>query len=70
MSTASTPVRMGKAGLTGWRTRVADAVAGPAARRTPFDEEQVRAVVGAAFLTLSAIYLWKVSSELVAIVRR
>ena len=36
--------RMGRAGLQGWRTKVADGVATPAAKRTPLSEDQVRAL--------------------------
>ena len=48
---------LGKAGLQGWRARVADAVAGPVARRAPVSDDQVRAAVGALFLVLSAVYV-------------
>jgi hypothetical protein len=56
MST-STPVRLGAAGLRGWRAKVGDAVAGPADRHTPLSRDQVRAIVGAAFLALSLVYV-------------
>ena len=39
----------GHAGLTGWRETVAD--------KTPASEDQVRAVIGAAFFLLSAYYV-------------
>jgi hypothetical protein len=51
------PVSLGKAGLQGWRARVADTVAGPVAKHSRLTDEQVRAVVGAAFLLLSVIYV-------------
>ena len=46
--------QFGQAGLTGWRTTVADKVASPVADKTPASEDQVRAVIGAAFFLLSA----------------
>ncbi|MBN1092906.1 hypothetical protein JKP75_10235 [Blastococcus sp. TML/M2B] len=50
-------VSMGKAGLQGWRARVADTVATPVARRSPLTDDQVRAAVGAAFFVLSVVYV-------------
>ncbi len=50
-------VAWGKAGLQGWRGRVADAVASPVARRSGATDDQVRAVVGAAFFVLSVVYV-------------
>ncbi len=50
-------VSFGKAGLQGWRARVADAVAGPVARHSPLTDDQVRAAVGALFLVLSVLYV-------------
>ena len=49
--------QLGHAGLTGWRTTVAEKVAPPVAGRTPASEDQVRAVIGAAFFLLSAYYV-------------
>ncbi len=43
-------VEMGKVGLTGWRGRAADVVARPIAGRTRFDEDQIKAILGAIFL--------------------
>ena len=48
---------MAQAGLTSWRTAVADRVAPPAAKRTPLSEDQVRAALGAAFLAVSTFYV-------------
>jgi hypothetical protein len=48
---------LGRAGLAGWRVRVADAVAQPIARRTRVDAEQVQAVVGAVFFLMSVVYV-------------
>ncbi len=50
-------VSFGKAGLQGWRARVADAVASPVARRTRLSDDQVRAAVGAVFFGLSVVYV-------------
>jgi hypothetical protein len=50
-------ITMGKAGLQGWRGKVADAVAAPVAKRTGVADDQVRAVVGALFLALSVMYV-------------
>ena len=51
--------RVGHAGLQGWRAKVADGVAGPAASRTALDEDQVRALVGGVFFALSVMYVVK-----------
>ncbi len=48
---------VGKAGLQGWRGKVADAVAEPVARRSGLTDEQVRAAIGALFLALSVLYV-------------
>ena len=48
---------VGKAGLSGWRTTLADSVATPVARRTPLSRDDVRAGVGAVFLVLSLVYM-------------
>jgi copper oxidase (laccase) domain-containing protein len=49
--------QVGLAGLRGWRGSVADVVAEPVARRSSFGEDQIRAVVGAAFLILAVVYI-------------
>ena len=53
----STATQIGQAGLQGWREKVADGVAEPVSRRTPLDEDQVRAGSGALFFVLSVIYI-------------
>ena len=58
--------QFGHAGLVGWRKAVADRVAPAAASRAPASEEQVRAVIGAAFFGLALFY---VVSTLVRIVK-
>lgn len=50
-------IAFGKAGLQGWRAKVADAVAQPVARRSGVGDDQVRAVIGAVFFVLSAVYV-------------
>ena len=49
--------KLGEEALQGWRNRVANAAAPPVTRVTPFDERDVRALVGLAFVLLSASYL-------------
>jgi hypothetical protein len=48
---------MGQAGLSTWRAAIADKVAPPAAKRTKWSEDQVRAALGAAFLAVSTVYV-------------
>ena len=48
---------VGHAGLQGWREKVADVVAPPTAKRTPVDEDTVRAIIGGAFFVLSVYYV-------------
>lgn len=54
-----TATKVGQAGLQGWREKAADAIAEPVAQRTPLEEEQVRALVGATFFLLAALYVLK-----------
>ena len=51
--------QVGQAGLQGWRGKVADGVADPIAKRTPLDEDQARALIGAAFFVLAVVYVVK-----------
>jgi hypothetical protein len=53
------PTQIGTAGLQGWRAKVGEVVAPPVAKRTPLDEEQVRAIVGATLLVLAVLYVVK-----------
>ena len=55
----STTTKLGTAGLQGWREKVGDRVAGPVSDKTPLDEEQVRAAIGALFFVLSVLYVVK-----------
>jgi hypothetical protein len=63
----TTATEAGQAGLSGWREFVADRVAEPVADRTRLDEDQVRALVGAAFFALAAFY---VARSVIALVRQ
>jgi hypothetical protein len=49
--------KLGQAGLSTWRAAVADRVAPPAAKRSPWSEDQVRAGLGATFLLVSTVYV-------------
>lgn len=55
--------QLGQTGLQGWREKVADGISQPVAKRAPLDEDQVRAVVGAAFFVLAVMYVVKTISE-------
>jgi hypothetical protein len=66
----ATATQVGQAGLQGWREKVADGIAQPVANRTQLDEQQLRALIGAAFLVLSVTYLSKAIVEVMRAVRR
>jgi hypothetical protein len=66
----ATATQVGQAGLQGWREKVADGIAQPVANRTQLDEQQLRALIGAAFLVLSVTYLSKAIGEGMRAVRR
>jgi hypothetical protein len=51
------PVALGKLAATGWRSKVADAVAEPVSRKAPVEPDQVRAAVGGIFFLLSLYYV-------------
>ena len=51
------PEHYGHAGLVGWRKAIADKVAPPASSRAPVSEDQLRAIIGAAFFALSLYYV-------------
>jgi hypothetical protein len=53
---------LGQTGLQGWREKVADGISQPVAKRAHLDEDQVRAVIGAAFFVLAVIYIVKTIS--------
>jgi len=48
---------LGQAGLSTWRAAIADRVAPVAADRTRWSEDQVRAALGAFFLTIATVYV-------------
>ena len=54
--------QIGQTGLQGWREKVADGISQPVANRAPLDEDQVRAIVGAAFFVLAVLYVVKTIS--------
>jgi hypothetical protein len=54
-----TTVELGKAGLQGWRAKVADVMGPVVARSTPASENQARAAIGALFFVLSVVYVVK-----------
>jgi hypothetical protein len=58
----ATATELGQTGLQGWRKKVADGVSQPVAKRAPVEEDQVRAVIGAAFFLLAVIYVVKTIS--------
>ena len=58
----ATVTELGQAGLQGWREKVANGISQPVANRAPLEEDQVRAVVGAAFFVLSVVYVAKTIS--------
>ena len=58
----ATVTELGQTGLQGWREKVADGISQPVANRAPLDEDQVRAVIGAAFFVLAVIYVAKTIS--------
>ena len=55
------PVGLGKSAATGWRSKVADAVATPISRVAPVEPDQVRAAIGATFFVLSLYYVIQTS---------
>jgi hypothetical protein len=58
----TTATELGQTGLQGWREKVADGISRPVAKRAPVEEDQVRAVIGAAFFVLAVIYVVKTLS--------
>jgi hypothetical protein len=58
----TTVTDLGQAGLQGWREKVADGISQPVANRAPVKEDQVRAIVGAAFFVLAVMYVVKTIS--------
>ena len=58
----TTATELGQHGLQGWREKLADGISQPVADRAPVEEDQVRAVIGAAFFVLAVIYVAKTIS--------
>ena len=58
----TTATEIGQTGLQGWREKVADGISRPVAKRAPVEEDQVRAMIGAAFFALAVIYIVKTIS--------
>jgi hypothetical protein len=52
-----TTTQLGQQALPSWRGAIANRVAPPAAKRTPLSEDQVRGILGAAFLAISTFYV-------------
>ncbi|MFW3171026.1 hypothetical protein [Geodermatophilus sp. CPCC 206100] len=59
-------ISFGKAGLQGWRAKLADALADPVARHSRLTDDQVRAAVGALFFVLSVVYVGQTLKRLAA----
>ena len=55
---------IGKSGLRGWRAKVGDGLAGPVSKRTPLDEDHVRAAVGLLFFALALVYVITTGAEI------
>ncbi len=56
----------GKAGLAGWREKVAEHAAPAVAERSPLDEDQVRAAIGGLFFVLSVVYVFGTLKKILA----
>ena len=55
------PVELGNMAATGWRAKVADALADPLSKVARVKPEQARALVGATFFVLSLVYVVQTS---------
>ena len=66
----ATVTELGQTALQGWREKVADGISQPVAKRAPLEEDQVRAVIGAAFFILSLLYIAKTISAATRQARR
>ncbi len=64
-----TAAHVGQAGLQGWRTKLADAVAPRVSARTPVGDEHVRAFIGATFFVLALVYVVKTARAAAARLR-
>ena len=66
----ATVTELGHTGLQGWRRKVADGISQPISNRAPLEEDQVRALIGAAFFVLSVVYVVKTISAATRQARR
>jgi len=66
----ATVTELGQTALQGWREKVADGISQPVANRGPLEEDQVRAIIGAAFFVLSVVYVAKTISAATRHARR
>jgi hypothetical protein len=62
-------VAIGKSAATGWRSKVADAVAKPVSKVAPVEPDQVRAAVGATFFLLSLYYVIQTGRRAAQLIR-
>jgi hypothetical protein len=62
-------VALGKSAATGWRSKVADAVAQPVSRVAPVEPDQVRAAIGATFFLLSLYYVIQTGRRAAKLIR-
>ena len=58
-----TAMELGRAGLQGWRAKLADAAVPVVARHSPLSGDQVRAGIGAVFVVLAVVYVIETSRE-------
>ncbi|SDO31417.1 hypothetical protein SAMN05428965_3485 [Geodermatophilus sp. DSM 45219] len=59
-------ISFGKAGLQGWRAKLADAVARPVARTSGLSDDRVRAVIGGVFSVPSVVHVAQTVERLTA----
>lgn len=57
------PVELGNIAASGWRAKVADALAEPLSNIAPVKPEQARAIVGATFFVLALVYVTKTTRD-------
>ena len=57
------PVEIGNVAASGWRAKVADALADPIANKAPVKPEQARALIGLTFFALSVVYVVKTTRD-------
>ena len=57
-------VAVGRAGLSGWRAKVASRVSRPVAERSRLSPEEVEAAIGGAFIVLAFVQLLMLAGKL------